>query len=79
MSLRTGDEERTTVLDRFTGLMNLLSRDCFLIPFSYAVIASGVGFGVYHFINYESPNRVENRDTGNNLDYVAYGLNKRQR
>lgn len=75
MSRRHYDgEERITVLDRFAGLMNFLSEDRILIPFSYLVISLCVGAGMYQIIDSKPKNEIENKVYERGLEAVAYDL-----
>lgn len=80
MSRRLDDgEERHTMLDRFAGVMDFLSRDSILVPFSYVVICLGASFGAYQILNRETGNKVEQKMYEKSLESIAYDLPNRQR
>lgn len=66
------DGEDRSILDYFASVMDFLSRDKILIPFSYGVVALGVCFGAYQIYLRENP-KLESETLGN-LEAIVYSL-----
>lgn len=73
MSYHPEDGEERTFLDYFASAMDFLSRDKILIPFSYAVIALGVGLGTYQLALKDNSFKSEIRNA-QSLEAIAYDL-----